>query len=937
MSKPIKPAYTPYAPHYRVSPDTRSGFAIKQRIKGGKDAAPRLTAARQTPQAGTKTVVDQLQLLEVHELVYPGSGTDIKPVHNKWVYIFDFVDKKCIVEAFGMLMSGEQWWTYRAGAITPGSLKKAPELKLATQRLIALPEDTFPVSGLCRVFLTPVRLTPRALEHLLEQMGKVGGAGNRANPLVVPNPTPPDELVAYVPDPFAWSQEASAKYYLRTLDDWVSWAQDPERAAKRFIAAQQKVWYESAVKQVIADTSGVVYKITGTDAEKFLAGRKSTGEAFLEKDTAENNKKQTAAEVACAYVVSCTDSHEHRAVEIACEETGGAALESALVHWGVLMTGLESAAPGRDYLNELAEQSYRVPMGYVFNDPPSNAPDYSTSVLARAGAGMILGRLGPSVMKVPSQNLARPGEDGEAIARMAPIVDAANRVFTGWARFKAVASVIKATGTQDSSGDWKAAAAGATTRRATDVAVSFGTLDVDAVPGMKLTAAIEKAEVVDAIKGNAVTVLGMLGSDELDLMLMPISKITDVLDLTSSVMAWTKAVSDKASFADGPIGIFAADPATALTVTSKGGQMATSLVAAFKEETKLLKGLGAGFGYIGGLVEIAGHSGSFGKSLADGNYGMSVGHGMSTTGTSLSTFAGALGLAKGLGASSALIGAAGPIGLLGVGLVLVGAFIVRIFKKTPIEEYFQHCFLGSKYGDDPKSGYSWIDEELPMKSVVEQARLLLYILSAFHVQRQGDFRPEQSGPPPTREGGVKWMLGDNVSQVADAAFQRDKSSVPGSWIRVNFGHFPVGSWLEVSVKQRYVGLYDHDTELVRETGVIRFTHSSPGVITRADSLEGSLHLQKYYDYAVDGKTIRALRMPLQPLLIGSMTTGPTQLWDVKAMHQIWQAKNCLVKTRVHIADQKQIWRAMPYHSKWVAFDSVTSEEAHAMDPESYQA
>lgn len=932
MSKPIKPAYTPEAPRYRVSPNTRSGFAIKQRVKGGKDATPRLSAIRQAPDAATKTVVDQLQLLEVHELVYPGGGTNIKPVHSKWVYVFDFVDKKCIVEALGMVMSGEQWWSYRAGAITPGSLKKSPELKLATQRLIALPEDTFPMSGLCRVFLSPIRLTPRALEHLLDQIGKVGGAGNRANPFVVPDPTPPEELVAYVPDPFAWSQDASMDYYLRTLDSWVAWAQDPERAAKRFIAAQQKVWYESLKKQA-TDQSWLSKTFSPIDIEKFLAGRKSSGEAYLDKDTAENNKQQTQAEQACAYVVSCTDSHEHRAVEIACEETGGAAIEAALAHWGALLTGLESTAPGRDYLNQLAEQTYRVPMRYVFDAaPPSNAPDYKTSVAGRAGAGMILGRLGPSVMRVPSQNVG----DEDGLSGVAAIADAANRVFVGWANFKAVASVIRASAMEAPGGDWSIAASGDGSRRVVPMSVRFGTLDVDAAPGVKLSDAIEASEVLDAFKGNALGVLDKMDIKQIKNVVMPLSYITDALDLASSVMAWSGRVNNSTAIADGPFGIFAADPATALTVTSKGGQLTTSLIASIKGETELLSGLGSGFGYIGGLVETAGHSSKFGGSLAEGNYGQSVGHGMSTTGTSLSTMAAALGLAKALGGTGALIGAAGPIGILGFGVVLIGAFIVRIFKKTPIEEYFERCFLGSKYGNDPVIGFAWIDEPLPMKSVVEQARLLLYILSAFHVQRQGDFRPEHNGQPPKREGGVTWKHGG--SEFADAAYQRDKGSVPGSWIRVDLGHFPVGSWVDVMVKQRFVEHYDHDSELVGETGVMRFTHSSPGVITRSDFSLGTLNLEGYYDYAVDGQAIRSIRFPLHPNLYGSMNgPGAPSVWNHDTMVGRWQAKNCLVKTRVHIADQKGVWRAMPYHSKWVAFDSVTSEEAHAMDPDTYQA
>ena len=934
MSKPIKPAYSPEAPTYRVSPKVRSEYVYRTLRKAGKDAAILLSAARQANEATTKTVVDQLQLLEIYELEYPGSENDIVPVRSKWVYVFDAVDQACVVEAFGMTMDGAQIWSYRAErSIAPASLSKDPKLDKTTQIWIVLPEDTLQTESLCRVFLSPVRLTPRALEYLLELMRKetVG----RANPFVGASSTPPNELVAYVPDPFAWSQDASAKYYLRTLDDWVTWAQDPERAAKRFIAAQQKVFYESLKKQA-ADQHWLIKKFNPVDVEGILASRKSSGESHLEKDTAESNKRQKAAEVACAYVVACTDSHEHRAVEIACEDTGGGVLDGALAHWGAVMTAMESTAPGRDYLNELVRQTYRMPMQYVFTDaPPANSPDYKASVTARAGAAMILATLGPSVIRHPRENYAvgaTPQDD--AAWQVQPIADAANRILSGWAKFYTAASIVRASGTQDPTGDWSKAAIGDPSRKAVDVSVMYGTLEVNAVPGVKLDDAIETTEVVEAFKANTLSVLGAIEHDRLQKMLLPISTIKDSIEIASMVSAWTSKVSDSVSLADGPMGIFAADPATVLTLTTKGGQTVTSLVQAFKGETALLKGLGSGFSYVGGLMETVGHSQNLGRALADGNYGMSVGHGMSTTGAGLSTLCASLGMAKALGFTWSLIGAATPIGMLGLGVLLVGAYISRIFRSTPVEEFFQYCFLGSKYKNDPRVGFSWIDAELPLSSALEQAQLLSYILSGFHMERLVGNRPESGTTQrPVREPGLTWKREGG----GDFAEQHFGSRFPGSWIRINLGNFPVGAYLEVQVKQRYVENYDHDSEMVLETGVMRFTHSSPGTIVRSfanTQYLGDLEIESYCDYATDGDSIRCVRFPLRPARYGSLDASAST-WDDRRMGEKWQSKNCLVKARVNVPGLKLMWRQMPYGGRWCKFDSVESDEAHAMDPDSY--
>lgn len=951
MSKPIKPAYTPYAPHYRVSPDTRSGFAIKQRIKGGKDAAPRLTAARQTPQAGTKTVVDQLQRLEVHELVYPGSGTDIKPVYNKWVYVFDLSGKKCIIEALGKRASfaDVQTWSFRSGTITPASLKNPPELKSWSAGLITFPEDTFPVNALCRVFLTPVRLTPRALQYLLDQLAEVG-QGNRAFPFVIPSTAPPSDLVAYVPDPFAWSHDASAKYYLPKLNEWLVWAQDPERAAKRFIAAQHKVWYESGMRQFANDLNAqyrTLARLTGVDGpgvlteaevEKFAKSKKTVGEAHLEKDTAENDERQKVAEQACAYVVSCTDSHEHRAVEIACEETGGGAVEGALAHWGLVLMGLESTAPGRTYLHSLADQNDRMPMKYVFNHPPSNSPDFKTSVLARAGAGMILGRLGPAVMRLPSQNVARPGTDDEVTAPLQAIADAANRVYEGRARFNAVASVIKASGITDPNGDWSRAASGDESGRQTKITVAYGALDAIPAAGIDLDHWIDDSELDDALKGSTFSILESIERDEFATKFFPIALLKNVIDLSSSIMAWTGSVSKEASLSDGPMAILAADPGTLLSNTAKGGQITTSLLKALGHGPKnLMDGLNSGFGYIGGLVELAGQSKGAARSFAHGNYGTGVGQGMSVLGTGTSTLASALGLANAMAATKAAAAGAAyvpvfapvaALAMIGIGIVLIGAFIVHMFKKTPMEEFFENCFLGSKHGRDPVTGFAWTDEALPMNLVVDQAQLLIYLFSAVHVQRQGFESPGTFGKPPARESGVRWKLGGNATAFADDAFRSD-GKVSGSWIRINLGHFPPGSHLEVVVKQRY-GILMDDRKVVGETGFMRFTHASPGEIVRTHTSTGTLELVPYFDYAIDGKTVRSLRFPLLPTKIANW-----EVWEPERYLGVVRAQNCLVKVRVSIAGQRGFLRAMPYGSRWCKFDSVESDSAHALDPGSY--
>lgn len=92
--------------------------------------------------------------------------------------------------------------------------------------------------------------------------------------------------------------------------------------------------------------------------------------------------------------------------------------------------------------------------------------------------------------------------------------------------------------------------------------------------------------------------------------------------------------------------------------------------------------------------------------------GSAVGLGIQSVGAALTV------VCAGAACSALVTGAAvaawaGPVGLIAAGLMLAGAAVVYIFYKSDMEQFTQHCFLGSNYGDGGwgESGKAWLKNQ----------------------------------------------------------------------------------------------------------------------------------------------------------------------------------------------------------------------------------
>ena len=73
------------------------------------------------------------------------------------------------------------------------------------------------------------------------------------------------------------------------------------------------------------------------------------------------------------------DSPEHRAVERACMDRGGPALEVCLAAWAATTEGLVDTLAGRVFVRRIATDAERFPVKYIFatkQNQPANRLDF---------------------------------------------------------------------------------------------------------------------------------------------------------------------------------------------------------------------------------------------------------------------------------------------------------------------------------------------------------------------------------------------------------------------------------------------------------------------------------------------------------------------------------------------------------------------------------
>gem|GEM_PF-5234532 len=283
--------------------------------------------------------------------------------------------------------------------------------------------------------------------------------------------------------------------------------------------------------------------------------------------------------------------------------------------------------------------------------------------------------------------------------------------------------------------------------------------------------------------------------------------------------------------------------------------------------------------------------------------------------------------------------AGGPIGLavgaVGAVFIFLGFAIASLLKRDPYEQFAENCFISDSWDDEAGgSSYDWAPVGLPLKTAVEQSKLLVMMLAAFSVRRVNGGDPYPSGRmTPNHQSGLPWLFinSGGISKLWDGELD-----TPHGWIQVDLGHFPVGSRLDIEVVQRYGsdGILDDESDVAKYTTMRSLIHERPGILNlrEGSKSEAGLH---FPEYIAETEAVRAVRFPLRPASFRSKVSGELIFWEDFSLKMA--CLSYVVRARVFIAGQPMLYATIPEGSRWVGFDARKDEGVSALSTGAYSS
>lgn len=933
-------------PRYRASPQARFEHQTEVRIRERFQGIAEADVSRQHAGSGGHSTLDRALVVFPFEMTYPGRRDDVTMTfRRKWIYAFDVKSRKCILEGrshtlrtlsedipFGLgdffrylqekIGTEFTFWNYRVGVLKPASFDGDAPLKESSLAGVAIPPDLVKEQTGLAFFLSPHRLSQRAIEFLIEKLKVRKSDPDFPFAMVWWNDTTLGHVTLC--DPYRWAAEAAQKYYVREVEQWQKHAHDPEENAKIYIAKVVKAWRDAKVAKV----------------EKQIF--KGVADWYVEGAETKRKELHKEAEVAAAYTIQCIDSPEHRAVEIAAEDFGGAALADTLANYAIVLQGMALTGPGVIWVNTLAEDRERVPWKYVMSDaPPSNCPDYASDARAYYPATVILETLGTTVLRSEMQSALEGGATaGEASLRaLGKLRERLDRIYAGRATFSFHETTTAVTVTAEPM--WRADADpdGVRTRRREELTYSQ--------LAYKYAASHTDAEALDP-SSDFVSESYKWGTSSAALFATsaaffnPLGPFVSVTNLATAVSAWRSRVSKDETVLVWPfevqadtLGLISAITSTASSAIDIAG-LNGDLVEEKTMKVLRRRVLGASgvLAMVGGVLEVAGSSKKAGEAIfGKRNYMEGAGHAFVAVGAAVSAVGGAFSLGAAIVGTASLSGPAGfVLGVAGAAVAFVGSLMVSEYSTTPLSEFVKFSFLGTERKASPgEVEVSWFDERLPIGGPVKQAALLTYLLSSFTMRRVGHSLAGTSNSHgyPSIHRGASWLVVGGRERLTQ---RREADCEP--LIQIDLGYFPVGSRLDLEIIQRYPRSPIGSQGLYRPKGYVSFVHDRPGRLVKLDRLEYSEIMFGTAEYLVDDRAIRALRMELRPLVFGRvnapMTNNTMRDWRE-------HCTGCLVKARISIGGQSMMFKSMPKVSGWVGIHVFGEEPSpvSSLNPGSY--
>jgi hypothetical protein len=756
MTRPTEPFYTgdDLSVPYRVSSFNRSQRATNAAVLAGRLSTPSAEASRQTRESTTHSTLDQTVRINIMELRFPGSASDVVPVSDRWAYIFNNRTRTCIVEAQSLppdegtpMIALARPWRYRYGEITPSTMNSSRAMDLRSTQGIEIPAQPDDEPGDFYVFLSPTRLSRAALEHLLSRLGNAELMAPDRCAFAPVHWTSTYEGVAWVSEPFLWAADTQAHFHTPTVENWIEWTSDEERNHKLFIARTLKQWIDAGITQITNNLEG---------------GQPNAWIRTYERD---HNTRRNTAFRAAAYLYHIVNGADHRAVEESLISHGQHDLATVCLHWSYITMGAMATDPGRRYLMSLCGDTARFPARILVHENPPVAWTgwVADNRYAYIAARQLFFNLTPALVELEMVPLNRARADWAAKwrrirERVGAALERLHRGEMTW-RERAIRNELRRT----------AGAAGAPDAPDSDIPVRPGS-GVEAPRRRRVERTFEQ---LVAASGESIPerypaadlerlrtrreALGAHG-ERWTLRLAPFTMAFEIFNLSVAFQAVKDASADESTVdifgmrarmstvgmigastdALGSIAEFtaAASGRTIAARTASGATVSSSLTG-----LNTWAGRVAGpLAMVSGTTEMLAH----GQAMVDagwgrGNTAQAISSGTAAVGGALGALGGALTLAGTfLGTSSALGPAGVIIGIVGAVLILVGAALAHFLSRDAYEEFAEFCFLGDSHADETRHGFTWSPSGLPARPIRSETNVLLHMLAAFSITRRGN-------------------------------------------------------------------------------------------------------------------------------------------------------------------------------------------------------
>ncbi len=367
------PYYDPLRPNeYYYTPIQRVQALFDLEHARALEDERRLRHRRQAPDDAIPTVrmedttilstVNIKPVITFIELNFPGkSFDDVKRnLEGRWGYVYNTASGKLILEVYFHVANpdGTINSQYRHFPVLPKSSKdnfldiNEPGWISITSAAIPIPIVRTDKANDLRCFLSPWRLNAECLAT----MEANGGEVIRRNfiPVCV-EAALGTGLYAVCIDPFAWAHDAKEKYYDEALNAFLAGEADKDIRYRRLIAQTLKG---------ISDR-GDRYNLDNT--------RIFSKKPFLELDDLDREAKERKAtlEQASAYMgATCFDGDDFQLAEQACLQGDIDGVEYMAVKWHGLLTGINVAEPGRQFVARLVADSRRFFLRQIYTPTP---------------------------------------------------------------------------------------------------------------------------------------------------------------------------------------------------------------------------------------------------------------------------------------------------------------------------------------------------------------------------------------------------------------------------------------------------------------------------------------------------------------------------------------------------------------------------------------